>query len=192
MATKSSKAKKTASAKTASEAKAVETSVAKTVETAAAVSAPKVAVKRELDPNEYVSVKNGFNGTLVYKSKKTGERFVWEAFGDEQDMELSELKSARNSCKAFFINNWFLFDDPEIVEWLGMTQYYKYALNTEEFDQLFTKSAEEIEMTVKSLSEGQKKSMAFRAKQLIDEGQIDSMKVIAALESSLGLALIEH
>ena len=69
-------------------------------------------VKKELDPNMYVTVKNGFNGTLVYKSKKTGERFIWNAFGDEQEMELSELKSARNSSKAFFVNNWFLFDDP--------------------------------------------------------------------------------
>ena len=46
-------------------------------------------VRTELDPSMYVTVKNGFNGTLVYKSKKTGERFIWDAFGDEQDIELA-------------------------------------------------------------------------------------------------------
>lgn len=149
-------------------------------------------VKKDLDPNMYVTVKNGFNGTLVYKSKKTGERFVWDAFGDEQEMELAELKSAKNSYKAFFVNNWFLFDDPEIIEWLGMGQYYKYALNSASFDKLFEKTPDEIEKVVAALSAGQKKSLAFRAKQLIADGMIDSIKVIAALEKSLSVELIEH
>lgn len=149
-------------------------------------------VKKNLDPNMYVTVKNGFNGTLVYKSKKTGERFVWQEFGDEQEMELSELKSAKNSYKSFFINNWLLFDDPEVVEWLGMTQYYKHALNSDSFDKLFEKDPEEIKATVAELSPGQKKSVAFRAKQLISEEVIDSIKVINALEESLSVELIEH
>ena len=149
-------------------------------------------VKNALDPNMYVTVKNGFNGTLVYKSKKTGERFIWEEFGDEQEIELSELKAAKNSYKSFFVNNWFLFDDPEVVEWLGMSQYYKHALNSDSFDKLFEKSPAEIEKTIKDLSDGQKKSVAFRARQLIADGTIDSIKVIGALEKSLSVELIER
>lgn len=170
-------------------------------EPAAAAAAAEVApeptqksykVKKNLDPNIIVTVKNGFNGTLVYKSKKTGERFVWDGFGSEQDMELQELKSAKNSCKAFFVNNWFLFDDPEVIEYLGMGQYYKHVLNTKAFDELFTKPPEEIEEVISTLSAGQKKSMAFRAKQMIQEGSIDSIKVINALEKSLSIELIER
>lgn len=149
-------------------------------------------VKRDLDPGMYVTVKNGFHGTLVYKSKKTGERFVWQDFGDEQEMELSELKSARNSYKTFFINNWFLFDDPEIVDWLGMAQYYKHALNAKTFDQLFERTPKEIKKTIDELSDGQKKTVAYRAKQLITDGKIDSIKVITALEESLSVELIER
>ena len=147
---------------------------------------------KNLDQNSYVTVKNGFNGTLVYKSKKTGELFVWDRFGDEQDMELFELKNAKSSGKEFFINNWFLFDDPEIVEWLGMEQYYKYALNTDDFDELFKKSPAEVKKTVEKLSKGQKKSLAFRAKQMIREGSIDSIKTINALEEALSIELIER
>lgn len=149
-------------------------------------------VKSDLDPSMYVTVKNGFNGTLVYKSKRTGERFIWDQFGDEQEMELSELKSAKNSYKAFFVNNWFLFDDPEIVEWLGMSQFYKHALNSATFDKLFTKSPDEIKKTVAQLSDGQKKSVVFRAKQLIKNGDIDSIKTINALEDCLSVELIDR
>ena len=149
-------------------------------------------VKQTLDPNMLVTVKNGFNGTLVYKSKRTGERFIWDEFGDEQEIELLELKSAKNSCKAFFINNWFLFDDPEVIDWLGMSQYYKHALNADGFDRLFEKNVPDIRSTIAGLSDGQKRSVAFRAKQLIEDGKIDSIKVINALEESLNVELIER
>lgn len=149
-------------------------------------------VKKNLTPDTYVTVKNGFNGTLVYKSKKTGERFIWDDFGDEQEMELAELKSAKNSYKAFFINNWFLFDDPEVIEWLGLNQYYKNALSSDGFDKLFKKSPDEIKKVVSGLSEGQKRTLIFRAKQMIAEGKIDSIRVITALEKALSVELIER
>ena len=52
----------------------------------------KPLVAKDIDPNQIVTVRNGFQGMLIYKSKKTGERYIWQEFGDEQDMELSELK----------------------------------------------------------------------------------------------------
>lgn len=53
----------------------------------------KPVVPKEIDPNQIITVRNGFQGRLVYKSKRTGERWSWESFGAEQDMELSELKT---------------------------------------------------------------------------------------------------
>lgn len=149
-------------------------------------------VKCNLDPNMVVTVKNGTQGVLIYKSKRTGERFEWAAFGDEQEMDLQELKNAKNSSKAFFVNNWFLIEDPEILEYLGVSQYYKYALNFSSFDELFERDANEIKETVSQLSNGQKKSVAYRAKQLIADGVIDSIRVISALEESLSIELIDR
>lgn len=195
--TTGSKVKKTtASGKTTTRARKTTAApvAADVAANAASVEAkkPTFRVKKDLNPTMIVTVKNGFNGTLVYRSKRTGEVFVWDSFGSEQEMELQDLKAAKNSYKAFFINNWFLFDDPEIVEWLGMEQYYKHALNTESFNELFVSTPEEIEETISKLSDGQKKSVAFRAKQLIRDGKIDSIKVINALEKSLSIDLIER
>lgn len=148
-------------------------------------------VKSTLRPETLVSVRNGFNGKLIYKSKKYGEIFVWESFGDEQDLELQELKNAKNSYKAFFENNWFLIDDPEVVEYLGIERFYKNSLSYDEFDALFERSPAEIERRVEKIPKGQKASLAYRAKQLIKEGSIDSIKVINILEKGLGVELIE-
>lgn len=147
---------------------------------------------KAFNPNQIVTVRNGFQGRLVYQSRKTGERFVWDEFGSEQDMELAELKSARNSNKKYFINNWWMFDDPEIIEYLGMTQYYKFALCIGDFDRLFDEEAAVIADKISRLSSGQKKSVAYRAKQLIAQGAIDSNRKIACLEECLGIDLIER
>lgn len=152
----------------------------------------KPVVPKEIDPNQIITVRNGFQGRLVYKSKRTGERWSWESFGAEQDMELSELKNARNSNKKYFINNWFMFDENWVIDYLGMRQYYKNSLNIQDFDQLFKKPVGEIEDIISKLSEGQRKSVAYRAKQLIAEEEIDSNRVINTLEKCLGVELVER
>lgn len=146
----------------------------------------------EFDPNQTVVVKNGFQGKLVYISKRTGQRYIWENPGDEQDMEISELRNAKNNAKGFFIDNYFQFDDPEVIEYLGVQQYYKYALKIEDFDTIFEKTPEEIKKIISDLSDGQKKSVAYRARKLIASGDIDSNRVIKALEEALDTALVDR
>ena len=155
--------------------------------------ANKPIIPKDIDPNQTVIVRNGFQGTLIYKSPRTGEIFRWEGFGDEQEMEIRELRNAKSAKKNFFIYNWFMFDteDEWVIEYLGLTQYYKNAVKLNEFDELFKKPTEEIEKVVSKLSKGQKKSVAYRARQLVIDGEIDSRKTISALEKSLGIELIE-
>ncbi len=152
----------------------------------------KPLVPKKVDPSQIITVRNGFQGRLVYKSRKTGEEFVWDSFGAEQDMELGELRNARNSNKKYFINNWFMFDEPWIAEYLGMSKYYRFSIPIDSFDALFEKPADEIEQTLSQMPEGQKRSVAYRAQQLIAEGGIDSNKTIALLEKCLGSDLVEH
>ena len=156
------------------------------------VEAPAKPVVKEVDLHELITVRNGFQGKLVYISKRTGEKFVWDHFGDEQDMELGELRNAKSSAKAFFENNWFMFDDRWVVDYLGMSRFYKYAVNIDDFDGIFTMSPDEIEKVVGNMSSGQKRSLLYRSKALIAENEIDSNKVIAALEKCLDTQLVER
>lgn len=152
----------------------------------------KYKVKKNLDPSMVITVVNGYHGQLVYKSKKTGETLVWDEIGGEQDMELQELKNAKNSNKQFFEKNWFLIDDPEVLEYLGVEKYYKNALSYDSFNELFEKSASEIEDIVTKLPEGQKKTVAYLAKQKIADDELDSLNVIRILEKALSVQLIEN
>lgn len=151
-------------------------------------------VAKEIDPNQIIVVRSGFHGRLVYKSPRTSEKFVWGEFGADQEMELRELRNAKSANKKYFENNWFMFDEEFewVIGYLGLTQYYKNALSIENFDSLFEKTPPEIEKAIAKLSNGQKKSVGYRAKQLIADGEIDSNKAIAALEKALGIELIER
>ena len=164
----------------------------KVTESKEAPAENKPVVAKDIDVHQYVTVRNGFQGKLVYVSPKTGEHFVWDGFGTEQEMELLELRNAKNSAKKFFQNNWFMFDEDWIVDYLGLKHFYKHAVKIEDFDKIFEMSPAEIKNTVTALSDGQKKSVAYRAKRLIAEGEIDSNKAINALEEALGVELIER
>lgn len=153
---------------------------------------PKRIIPKDIDPDQYVTVRNGFQGKLVYISKHTGERFVWDQFGAEQEMELRELKNAKNSYKKFFENNWFMFDEDWIVDYLGVQRFYRNAVRIEDFDEIFQKDAKTISEIISDMTNGQKKSAAYRARVLIADGAIDSNKAIAALEESLGVELVER
>ena len=149
---------------------------------------------KEVDPHEYVTVRNGSRGKLIYISPRTGERFVWEEFGDEQELELQELRNAKAANKKFYERNWFMFDEEYewVIDYLGVGAFYRNAININHFDDLFQKTPKEIADILKGLSDGQKRSVSYRARQLIAEGEIDSMKVIDALEKGLGVELVER
>ena len=190
----SSKTKRTTRTKTTDAAvtKATEAAECAASASVVAVHTPKPIVPKEIDASQYVIVRNGFQGTLVYKSPRTGERFVWEHFGDEQEMELRELRNAKSSSKRFFEANWFMFDEDWIIDYLGVRQYYKHALPIDNFDSIFKKKPDELKTILSNLSQGQKRSVAYRAKELIEQKKIDSVSVISVLEDSLGIALIER
>lgn len=184
--TNTSKNKKVSTAKTQPVVKQVET-----VAEEATPAATKTIVPKDIDASQYVTVRNGFQGKLIYRSRKTGEIFEWDEFGAEQEMELRELTSAKSSFKKFFINNWFMFDEDWVIDYLGVRQYYKNAIPIDHFDDIFTQKSDELKATISALSDGQKKSVAYRAKELITENKIDSLSVINVLEECLGIELIE-
>ena len=149
---------------------------------------------KDVDVNDTIMVVNGFNGRLVYKSKRTGEKFVWSNLGDEQEMEIRELRNAKNSAKGFFIKNWFMFkkEDQWIIDYLTLGKYYSNSINIDDYDKILMSSANIINSKLANVPEGQKESLANRARTLIQNGDIDSNRSIAALESVLGAVLVER
>lgn len=149
---------------------------------------------KDVDMNQYITVRNGYPGQLVYTSKRTGEKFLWGHYGDEQDIQLMELRNARNTSKKFFDHNWFVFDDEYdwVIDFLGVRAFYNNIINLEGVDALFKKAPEQITAELATLTNGQKRTVAYRAMEMIRNKEIDSLSVIEVLEKGLGIALVER
>ena len=149
-------------------------------------------IRRKLNPNMYVEVRNGFHGHLIYTDSGTGETYEWDQFGDTIDLTIATLQKVRAGQRRFFEDNWFLIDDPEVIEFLNIGQYYKNALSFDEFDTIFELGADEITERIKTLSAGQKRGVAFAAVQKIEDGTLNNLNTIRALEAALDVDLIER
>lgn len=145
----------------------------------------------DIDTRETIVVRNGFHGVLVYESPRTHEVFKWSEFGDEQEMEIAELRTAKNNYKQFFMNNWFLFDDDYawIVDYLGVGAYYKHTLNVDRLIELFDLPEAELKREVAALTDNQKLSIAYIARELRDEKRLDSITKVEAIEAAIGMSL---
>lgn len=151
-------------------------------------------VPEDVNINDLIPVRNGFHGTLVYHDSRTNEDFIWSEFGDTQEMELKQLQNAKNTNRFFFENNYFLFDDEYswVIEYLRVGKYYEHAISIEGYSELFSKSPKEIKTIVGDLTSGQRESLIMCAQEKIRSGEIDSIKIVRALEDGLGVTLIEE
>lgn len=181
--------------KTTTEA-AVDTTASTTEVNEPIIEEPKIKAVRKarpkLDLNEMVFVSNGFYGNLTYKSRKTGYTFKLSHFGDGDYIELGELLTAKNAEPKFFENNWFVIDDPDVLAFLNVEKYYEKYLDPEQFSTLFDLTPDEVKDKVAQLSKGQKASLTYRALEMIETGELDSRRMIAALEEALEVQLVEQ
>ncbi len=163
-----------------------------TVAESKTVHKKKISIPLDTD----ISCKSAVRGTLTYVSKRmNGYQIVWNDFGDEEFLSFQELISMRNTDLRFFKDNWIVIEDSEdytakeIMDALKVSQYYNVKLDVDNFDSLFNESPEKIEEIVSTMSSGLKDTIAIRAKQLYNNGKLDSRKRIEAFEKSLGIEL---
>lgn len=137
-----------------------------------------------------VECRSGVSGNLIYKSSlNPGYVVEWNGLGEIQEMEYRELVSMRGNQRRFFEENWILIDDPAVIKKLGVGRYYQNSLSTDDFEDVFNMSADEIKEIVPALPGGTKDAIASEAKKKIDSGELDSRSAIKALEDSLDVEL---
>ena len=150
-----------------------------------------------------VWVKSNCYGGLIYVSKKSGFKTTWENFGSRQPLSLEELLTMRNADIKFYTKNLIViegFQDPEysetysveeILTFLQVTQYYTSLLCPDNLDEVFKMTPAKVEECVPNMSAGVRNTILIRANELIEKGEIDSIKMVRSLEKALGCELSE-
>ena len=159
------------------------------VQPVAIVVEPPTQVAPALELHTRIPVRNAFPGGLTYRDSRTGLMYGWKEEGDVEFMELGELRTARSTQPKFFEKNWWEIDEVRVLEWLNATKFYKGSLMLKDFDVLLSKSPDEILDIIAKIPEAQKDNLILRVRAKVAAGEIDSLKVIRALEGALGVKL---
>lgn len=158
----------------------------KTTDLSTDTAKEEVNEKKEITNDTLVECKCGVYGNLIYKSSlNKGYSVEWNGFGDVQEIEYRELVSMRGNQRRFFENNWILIDDYDVLCKLGVEKFYKNVLGTENFEKVFSMSKNDILSIVPTLSSGTKEAIKLKAYEMIEDGTLDSVARIKALETAL-------
>ena len=143
----------------------------------------KPKARKQYDLHDLTDVRNMTPGRLIYKSaRNAGDMVEWDSYGDEQSIEISELKNMLASQRVFFERNWIWIDDPELLEFLGAARYYKNMLSPDAVDALFELDAEPMLTKIRGLTKDMQNTIRVIAREKVKSGEIESYSVVQALE----------
>ena len=147
------------------------------------------ATRQKIPPDALITVRNATAGKLIYVSRRmAGVVIIWNDFGDENQIEMSELYAMRNTDRRFFSERWIELP-PDVLRELHVEEYYKDALSIDEINGLFNSDEDTISRAVSRMNQSQKAALGIKALNMIEEGTLVNIKTITAIEKALGVQL---
>lgn len=154
------------------------------------------------DDSAIVLVKSNTFGHLIYINPRTGDRTDWMHFGDEQPITMGDLRAMRGTQNAFFSDNMIIVsgvnDDrypdagpSDVYDALMVSKYYKYLVDPDNFNSLFSMNENEIRERVHSMSQNARMNLVIALNTSIVNGSLDSVKKIRLFEELLGCELTD-
>jgi hypothetical protein len=145
------------------------------------------------DLTRMVCVKNISKGGLIYKSKRQmGYTIVWDKKGDTNNIELGELVNLKNSDRRFITEPWIRIvedDEIEILEYLNILQNYKNILDIFNISDILKLDFDKFKKKYDKLPNGYKNTVSEQAAEMINNGELDSIKIKKYIEDDLGIDL---
>ena len=152
----------------------------------------KPAPAKKIKDSDMVDVRSCCVGRLSWKSPKTGYKIIWDEFGTVNPMSVEDLRDMRNGSRSFFERNWVAVEGDnaeEVLKFLQIDKYYQDFTTVDDIDEIFSYEPDEIIGVVSKFTPGLKELVARRAAILKDEGEIDSVKIIEAIQKSTGYTI---
>ena len=145
------------------------------------------------DLTRMICIKNIAKGKLIYKSKRQmGYTIVWEKRGALNYMELGEFINLKNSDMRFITEPWIRImeeDEVEILKYANVYQYFKSIIEIDDVDDLLRLPFDKFCSKFDKLPDSFKKTVAERAKDMIANGELDSIKIKKYIEQQLDIEL---
>jgi len=149
--------------------------------------------KKEIDMDSLVEVYNGTNGILVVEDKKTGETWTFTRYGDTDFISVGQLRSIKNSHSKILTSPWLMINDPEVVDFLGLTKLYENVIHPESLSGIFELNDLEFVEKIRKLPVGCKELVINKAIELADaEDDRMTIRKARAIKEAFGVAVFKE
>ena len=150
-----------------------------------------------IDDNYLVPVKSNCDGELIFVGGGYEEK--WYGVGEVQTLMWEEIKAIRKYKRAFFENNWVIFEKTDeytpsqLYEALGVAKYYATGDKFKDFDEVLAMKPKEISAYLQEMTDGYREAFTAYAKGLSQNGdsRMDSKAKVTALEKVLNVDFSE-
>lgn len=149
----------------------------------------KKLAKRKIDRDELILVCNYTPGMLVYNNKSNGRTWIFENFGDTDEIEFSELITMKNGQSRFIKEPWLYILNEDVINYFGLQDLYKKIPIPEDLEKIFDLSVSKLEKALNNMPEIAKEIIVKKAKAMIKSGQLDSVAKVSLIEKLYNVEL---
>lgn len=130
-------------------------------------------------------------GRLIYTSKKTGLSYVWEDYGDIQEVQYSDLLALKSSRSAFLFKPYFVIENEDLINiWAkDFEKMYSIIALISNMDEFLSSDTSVVEKTLSELPDGLKNTVQNYAADMIRRGELDSVSMIQMIDNTLNCNL---
>lgn len=172
--------------KTATKKKSTTTTATKSTKT---TSKPKA---KKFDLDTLVRCKSVRQNELFYVAT-TGARYVWNGFGDIRELPYQEIVSMRASRSPFLYEPWLIIEDEDLLKKsefkTDFEELYKLYAEFDNPKEFFEQPASVIRERLAGIPNGLRDLIVYNAASYIEDGSLDRMSVVNALDDLFGTNL---
>ena len=146
--------------------------------------------KKVFAQDEGVACRSITQGGLFMEGAKTRMRYAWSDYGDITYVEYADLASAVRVRSQYVFGPLFLIDDDDFVEeFPQLKKFYTENYSIGDLEVILTYPVERMVEEIKALPKSAIESLKVLAASSINDGELDSVTKIKALDELFGTKL---
>lgn len=150
----------------------------------------KVETKKKFEPSSEIECRSIVQGQLFMDGTKTGRDYRWEDYGDITGVEYRDLVSLVHSKSGYIFNPFFIIDNEDFIkEFPQLQKFYKENYSVKELSDILALPNSEMIKTIEILPRSAVDTLKKIAVNQVQNGQIDSVRKIRALDEVFGTDL---
>lgn len=153
--------------------------------------APAPAPKK-FAPADQIPCRSVTVGELVHVGVKTRIQYTWADYGDVAYLEYQDLQALQSMKSRFILDPLFIIEDENVVaQWDKLLGPVYNKIKEDDLDNFFALPQNKFESTLKNAPKGFQNSVKTKAASMIQDGELDSLKKIKAIDEILGTEFAE-